>query len=148
MTFTYSYTYTVTFNDTDAAGVVYFANVLSFCHHAYEASLQASGINLQSFFRNPNLAVPIAEAQVKFLHPLFCGDLLRIDLCPSQVSGDTFVIDYQVWVVAKPESNAEQGRLAAQASSRHVAIEPQQRQRCALPAELQQWLQQSPSIEP
>jgi 1,4-dihydroxy-2-naphthoyl-CoA hydrolase len=140
MTFMYCYTYTVTFKDTDAAGVVYFANVLSFCHSAYEASLQAAGINLQSFFRNPNVAVPIVEAQVKFSHPLYCGDVLRIELCPSLVSADTFVIDYQVWVLAQPES--ETGRLAAQASSRHVAIEPGQRSRCPLTAELQQWLRQ------
>jgi 1,4-dihydroxy-2-naphthoyl-CoA hydrolase len=140
MTFTYCYTYTVTFKDTDAAGVVYFANVLSFCHSAYEASLQAVGINLQSFFRNPNVAIPIVEAQVKFSHPLYCGDVLRIELCPSQVSAEMFVIDYQVWVLAQPAS--ETGRLAAQASSRHVAIEPGQRSRCPLTAELQQWLQQ------
>ncbi|MFS8118916.1 MAG: acyl-CoA thioesterase, partial [Microcoleus sp.] len=43
----FSYTRTVRFQDTDAAGVVYFANVLAMCHEAYEASLAASGINLK-----------------------------------------------------------------------------------------------------
>ena len=32
----FAYYYTVRFQDTDAAGVVYFANVLRICHEAYE----------------------------------------------------------------------------------------------------------------
>jgi 1,4-dihydroxy-2-naphthoyl-CoA hydrolase len=54
----FTYNRTVRFQDTDAAGVVYFANVLSMCHEAYEASLAASGINLKSFFNNPTVLFP------------------------------------------------------------------------------------------
>ena len=42
----------VHFQDTDAAGVVYFVNVLAICHEAYEASLAAFDINLKVFFSN------------------------------------------------------------------------------------------------
>ena len=46
----FEYPRTIRFADTDAAGVVYFAQILSICHEAYEASLQASGIELRQFF--------------------------------------------------------------------------------------------------
>ena len=46
MSFTYHRT--IRFKDTDAAGVVYFANILAICNEAYEESLEASGID----FRN------------------------------------------------------------------------------------------------
>lgn len=40
---------TIRFQDTDSAGVVYFANTLAMCHEAYEESLMASGIQVQKF---------------------------------------------------------------------------------------------------
>ena len=46
------YTRIVHLQDTDAAGVVYFVNVLAMCHEAYEASLVAFDINLKVFFSN------------------------------------------------------------------------------------------------
>ncbi|MHC5822651.1 MAG: acyl-CoA thioesterase, partial [Nostoc sp.] len=50
----FTYNRTVRFQDTDAAGVVYFASVLSICHEAYEESLEASSINIKDFFTNPS----------------------------------------------------------------------------------------------
>ena len=84
----FTYTRTVRFQDTDAAGVVYFANVLAMCHEAYEASLAASGINLKAFFSNPEVAFPIIHASVDFYRPMFAGDRLMIHLTPKQVTGD------------------------------------------------------------
>ena len=48
------YTRSIRFHETDAAGVVYFANVLVLCHEAYEASLAAAGIDLGEFFSDPD----------------------------------------------------------------------------------------------
>ena len=96
MTFTYNRT--VRFQDTDAAGVVYFANVLSICHEAYEESLAASGINLKDFFTNPSVAFPIVHASVDFFRPMFCGDNLVISLIPQKLGVDKFEITYEITV--------------------------------------------------
>lgn len=133
-------TRTVRFQDTDAAGVVYFANVLAMCHEAYEASLAASGILLKAFFRNPELAVPITQAQVDFYRPLFCGDVLAIHLTPKPVSAEEFEINYQIF---SPEF-AE--KCSAKARTKHVCIDPQSRQRIAFSEELQQWLNSFESL--
>ncbi len=61
----------VRFQDTDAAGVVYFANILAICHEAYEASLADSGINLRLFFGGGNIAVPITHSSADFFVPYF-----------------------------------------------------------------------------
>lgn len=45
----YIYKRIIRFQDTDAAGVVYFANILAMGHEAYEASLNQVEINLKSF---------------------------------------------------------------------------------------------------
>lgn len=67
------YTRTVRFGDTDAAGVVYFANVLAICHEAYESSLAASGIDLKAFFSQGVIAIPIVHASIDFCVPCFAA---------------------------------------------------------------------------
>jgi 1,4-dihydroxy-2-naphthoyl-CoA hydrolase len=132
----FTYTRTVRFQDTDAAGVVYFANVLAMCHEAYEASLAASGINLKAFFSNRDRAIPIIHATVDFYRPMFVGDRLTIQLTPKQISDDEFEIDYQVF------SGEITAKSAAKALSKHVCIDTVTRTRKQLSEELIQWLRQ------
>ncbi len=131
MTFTYKRV--IRFQDTDAAGVVYFANMLSICHEAYEASLVAANINLKVFFSNPTAAIPIIHADVDFFRPLFCGDETNITLQPQQLSIDKFEIVYQVLGINE--------QLIAKAITRHVCINPSSRIRQALTEEITGWLQ-------
>jgi len=132
----FTYTRTVHFQDTDAAGVVYFANVLAMCHEAYEASLAASGINLKAFFSNPEVAFPIIHASVDFYRPMFAGDRLMIQLTPKQVTGDEFEIAYQVFLAAEELA----GRSAAKAVTKHVCIDAVTRTRKQLSEDLMQWM--------
>lgn len=125
---------TVRFQDTDAAGVVYFANVLSMCHEAYEASLAASGLNLQSFFNNPEAAIPIIHASVDFRRPMFCGDELLIYLTPQPLDDSKFEILYQIVAASSPEQQL------AKAITRHVCINPLTRTKRPLPEYIIQWL--------
>ncbi|WP_373536080.1 acyl-CoA thioesterase [Microcoleus sp.] len=132
----FTYTRTVRFQDTDAAGVVYFANVLAMCHEAYEASLAASGINLKEFFSNPQAALPVIHATVDFYRPMFAGDRLIIQLTPKQVAGDEFEIAYQVFSVEVA------GRSAAKALTKHVCIDAVTRTKKQLSEDLVQWMRQ------
>ncbi len=127
------YQRTVRFQDTDAAGVVYFANALAMCHEAYEESLATSGINLKLFFSNPNVAIPIVHASVDFFRPMFCGDKVSIHLSPCQLGNDNFEINYIIMSADK--------RLA-KAITRHVCINPVSRSRQELSNEMMLWLQQ------
>ncbi|MGF1457753.1 MAG: acyl-CoA thioesterase [Leptolyngbyaceae cyanobacterium] len=124
---------TIRFQDTDAAGVVYFAQVLSICHEGYEASLQATGVDLKVFFRGSTVAVPITHTTADLHRPLRCGDVIRVELQPMQISPDSFEIKYQL--------RAANGKIAAFATTRHVCIDTTTRQRQALSLELVQWLQ-------
>ncbi|HEY9822928.1 MAG TPA: thioesterase family protein [Candidatus Sericytochromatia bacterium] len=136
----FSYNRTVRFQDTDAAGVVYFANILSMCHEAYEASLAASGINLQSFFNNPLTAIPIIHASVDFRHPMYCGDQLLIHLMPQQLDNNKFEITYQIVAVSSSDQKL------AKAITRHICIEPKTRTRTKLPDAIIQWLRDCSSL--
>ncbi|MBW4488200.1 MAG: acyl-CoA thioesterase [Trichocoleus desertorum ATA4-8-CV12] len=130
------YPRTIRFQDTDAAGVVYFANVLAMCHEAYEASLVASGINLKEFFSNAAIAIPIVHAEVDFFRPMFCGDQELVHLTPTLISNQEFRIDYQVF------ADGLSDRPLSQANTRHVCINPAIRKRENLPEMMRQWLKQ------
>ena len=124
------------FRDTDAAGVVYFANGLSICHEAYEASLVASGIELQSFFRGGAIAVPITHANIDFFKPMFCGDRIVVALVKTLLSPESFQIEYQLFFdIESVEKNA-----IAKALTKHVCIDPTTRKRCNLSPDLLKWI--------
>ncbi|HAA28491.1 MAG TPA: 1,4-dihydroxy-2-naphthoyl-CoA hydrolase [Cyanobacteria bacterium UBA8553] len=125
---------TVCFRDTDAAGVVYFSNVLSICHEAYEASLVASDINLKLFFNNPVVAIPIIHASIDFYSPMFCGDQLLIHLIPQQLNDNKFEITYQIVAATSSEQQL------AKAITKHVCIDPITRTKTQLPEEIIHWL--------
>lgn len=122
----------IRFDETDAAGVVYFANILTLCHEAYEASLVAAGVNIRVFFGGGSLAVPVIHASVDFRRPLHCGDQVAIALTPCPLDDTTFEIRYCL-------SNAEQ-KTVATALTRHLCIDGTSRQRHPLSPELVQWM--------
>jgi 1,4-dihydroxy-2-naphthoyl-CoA hydrolase len=124
------------FRDTDAAGVVYFANGLSICHEAYEASLAASGIEVKSFFRGGAIAVPITQASIDFFKPMFCGDRIVVSLLATLLSPESFQIEYQLFF----DEEFEEENAIAKALTKHVCIDPTTRKRCNLSPDLLKWI--------
>ena len=122
------YEYTIQFRDTDAAGVVYFTNILSICHIAYEASLIASGIDLKLFVNNPEFAVPITHTSADFFKPLYCGDQITIELTPRSIDSYRFEVTYQL--------------RSATVTTKHVVINPNTRKCQELPIILTNWLEE------
>lgn len=138
---TFIYYRTIRFQDTDAAGVLYFANTLAICHEAYEESLMISGINVCKFFSNSAIALPIVRAEVDYHRPVFCGDQQEIHLTPEQQSGDSFKIHYEVY------RTDDQEKVVSKALTQHVCINPVTRERQLMPTELQKWIAQwSPGL--
>ena len=131
---TFNYLRRIYLNDTDAAGVVYFAQGLAICHEAYEESLAESGINLNQMITERQTALPIVHAEIDWLRPLFCGDRIQVKLNTKLISSSEFTIFYQI----SPADKLEQ--VVVQAQTRHVAINPQLRQRIDLPEAMRKWL--------
>jgi 1,4-dihydroxy-2-naphthoyl-CoA hydrolase len=117
--------------DTDAAGVVYFAHLLSICHEAYEFSLAQFGINVKTFLNNAAVAIPITQAEIQFFRPLFCGDRIQVDFTAQSLGENEFELQYKI-------SLGE--ILVGTAKTRHVCIDTAHRKRIALPEILQSWL--------
>jgi 1,4-dihydroxy-2-naphthoyl-CoA hydrolase len=128
------YARTVHFADTDAAGVVYFANYLSICHEAYEEALAESGLRLGSFFADTGTIVPISKSEAEYKRPLACGDRLTITTTPRRLSENTFEVRYELTRLGPPD------KLAAVVRTEHVCIRSATRERLALPPPLAAWV--------
>ncbi|MEM9903772.1 MAG: thioesterase family protein [Cyanobacteria bacterium P01_D01_bin.44] len=131
----FEYPRTIRFHETDAAGVVYFANVLTLCHETYEASLASTGVDLHQFFGRASTAVPVVHAEIDFQRPLHCGDRVLIIMVPRRVDSASFEVEFRLLCRVNPANTL------ATAMTRHVCIEPETRQRQALTLELMAWLE-------
>ncbi|HIK57130.1 MAG TPA: acyl-CoA thioesterase [Synechococcales cyanobacterium M55_K2018_004] len=140
----FTYHRTIRFSDTDAAGVVFFANILTICHEAYEASLSAAGINASDFFCYPRIAIPITHTTVDFTRPLFCGDDVRVYVTPKQLKDSEFEVAYDLFTVETTgdEITSVQEFPAARGFTKHVCIDSASRTRTQIPPNVMHWLEQ------
>ena len=129
-----SYYRTIHLSDTDSAGVVYFASLLSICHEAYEKELQLIGIDLKNLFLNSETAIPITHAEIDFYQPLFCGYNLRLDTSINHYSNTEFSVIYYIFSESIPS------RYSAVAKTTHVSINTNSRKRIDLAAPISNWL--------
>lgn len=130
-----TYYRTIRLADTDAAGVVYFAQLLSICHEAYETALEEVGSELRHFLGDSAIALPIVHAEIDFFRPLFCGDKIAVDLFPQPVSESEFELAYQISAALASPS------CLAKARTRHTCIELASRRRISLPPPILSWLE-------
>ena len=133
----FAYLRTIHFPDTDAAGVVFFANYLAICHEAYEEALGAAGIELKTFFADTGTVVPITKSEAEYLRPLACGDKIRVTVRPESLMEDTYAVRYEVARLGPVE------KLAARVRTEHVCIATQSRERRSLPPQLAAWVRNS-----
>jgi 1,4-dihydroxy-2-naphthoyl-CoA hydrolase len=135
----FSYQRTIHFADTDAAGVVFFANYLAIAHEAYEEALGAAGIELGKFFSDCGVVVPIAKAEAHYLRPMQAGDKIRVTVVPLRLSENSFELKYEMVRLGPPE------KKAAVMRTEHVCISTPGRERKALPPLLAQWIDRGAS---
>lgn len=122
-----NYSRRIYLGDTDAAGVVYFAKLLSICHEAYEEYLTSQGIDFGKLVQGASLGIPIVHAQIDVWRPLFCSDEIEIELTPEILSEDSFLVNYSLL------KNKE---IIGKAITKHIAIDPITRKRSKLTSEI------------
>ncbi|OHE89217.1 MAG: thioesterase [Verrucomicrobia bacterium RIFCSPLOWO2_12_FULL_64_8] len=130
----FSYHRTIRFADTDAAGVVFFANYLAICHEAYEEALAEAVADLKTLFADHGFIVPIVKSQAEYLRPLSCGDKVRVTLSAAPLGDDSFALDFELHRLGPPE------KLAARVRTEHVCISSKTRKRQPLPPPLAAWV--------
>lgn len=100
----------VYFEDTDTAGIVYYANYLKFMERARSDMLRAAGIDQRAALEGGDGVYVVTEAHVRYFRPAKLDDALQIRSIVEEVRGASCVIQQRV--MRKTESLAE-GRITA-----------------------------------
>lgn len=87
---------TVYFEDTDTAGIVYYANYLKYMERARSDMLRAAGIDQRAALDDGTGVYAVAEVAIKYLRPARLGDDLVIVSTLDTVRAASVVIHQRV----------------------------------------------------
>ncbi len=130
----FTYETTLRLRDTDAAGVLYFANIYNYAHEAIEAFLDSAGMNVGTILRSPSYALPVVHAEADYRRPILPGDRMRIQVQLERMGDTSFTFLYRM-------TNIE-GEETAQVRIVHVVVDRQSGKSKPVPSELSAVLQQ------
>jgi 1,4-dihydroxy-2-naphthoyl-CoA hydrolase len=126
--------YTIKLHDTDAAGILFFANQFRIVHDIYERFLAAIGFAFQDRFSKKDFLIPIVHAEADFNHPLTVGDVVEISLTVAAVGKTSFTLEYYLTDL--------NGATAGYARTVHVTIDAHTMRKMPLPQALRQKLEE------
>jgi acyl-CoA thioester hydrolase len=87
---------TVYFEDTDTAGIVYYANYLKFMERARSDMIRAAGVDQVGIHHSGGGAYAVAEAAIRYLRPARLGDDLVVVSTVDEVRAVSVLIHQRV----------------------------------------------------
>src|SRR3954471_9177275 len=87
---------TVYFEDTDAYGIVYYANYLKFMERARSDFLRAVGVDQKGELERSGSAYAVVEVDIRYRKPARLGDDLRIVSTVDHVRASSVLIQQRV----------------------------------------------------
>jgi tol-pal system-associated acyl-CoA thioesterase len=96
----------VYWEDTDAGGVVYYANYLKFFERARTEWLRALGIEQQRLAEQQRLLFVVGSAQLRYLASARLDDALLVSVAPQRIGGASLDLLQEVRLGAAPQAAA------------------------------------------
>jgi len=87
----------VYWEDTDAGGVVYYANYLKFMERCRTEWLRSLGVDQHALRRERGLQFAVVEAAVKYLSPAVLDDEIVVTAELQRLGGATIQFNQTVW---------------------------------------------------
>ena len=97
---------TVYYEDTDAAGIVYYANYLKFMERARSDMLRAAGIDQRAEIDRSGSVYAVADVSIRYRQPARLGDELVIVSTVDALRAASVVIQQRVMRGAEEITNA------------------------------------------
>jgi len=128
----FTYKTKIRLHDTDAAGIIFFANQFKIIHDAYEDLLEEFGWSFQTMLKGTNYFLPIVHAESDYLTPLFVGDKIAVAIKVGHIGNTSFSFEYTL----------KRGKtLVGRAKTVHVTIDQKTRTKIPLPSVLRKALE-------
>ncbi|HEY4365831.1 MAG TPA: tol-pal system-associated acyl-CoA thioesterase [Steroidobacteraceae bacterium] len=92
----FSWPVRVYWEDTDAGGIVYYANYLKFMERARTEWLRSVGIEQRPLQQEHGVMFVVVEAETQFRRPARYGDLLRVSCAIDKSSGASMTFKQEI----------------------------------------------------
>lgn len=86
----------VYYEDTDAAGIVYYANYLRYAERARTEMLRGIGVGGARMMETDGLAFAVRRCSMEFMKPARLDDLLDVETRVVEVGGASLVADQRI----------------------------------------------------
>ena len=87
----------VYWEDTDAGGIVFYANYLKFFERARTEWLRSRGVQQQALREATGAIFVVVDTQLRFLRPARLDDLLDVTALPTETGRASMRIAQQAW---------------------------------------------------
>jgi acyl-CoA thioester hydrolase len=87
----------VYWEDTDAGGIVYYANYLRFLERARSEWLRSRGISQRALAAQPGVVFSVVSLQVQYRRPARLDDLIAISCAPAQRGAASLDFVQNIW---------------------------------------------------
>ena len=94
--------------DTDAGGVVFYANYLKFFERARTEWLRAAGVEQQALRDTTGAIFIVAEVQMRYLAPAKLDDLITVSVQVAEQGAASMVVAQEAW---RGDTLLAQGRI-------------------------------------
>ncbi len=129
----FTYTAKIRLHDTDAAGIIFFANQFKLIHDAYEELLEKEfGRGFQSILSGTNYFQPIVHAESDYKAPVSAGDKIVITIKVGHIGKTSFSFKY---ILKRGKT------LIGTANTVHVTVSQKTRKKIPLPPALRKGLE-------
>ena len=108
----FSWPVRVYWEDTDAGGVVYYANYPKFLERARTEWLRSCGFSQQALAQDPGIIFPVVNLSIQYKRPARLDDELLVS-CEARAQGATAIRFVQHIARRVPEAAADAHTLAA-----------------------------------
>ena len=126
----FAYKRKIRFQDTDAAGVIFFPNQFCFYQEAFEAFLESIGYDLAMVTRKNRYHLPVVHAEADYNAPLRLGDTIEIQLKIAHIGSSSLTFQANI---------LKQGKIrAGSVKVVHVSVDARTRKKTPLPQNLRE----------
>ena len=121
----YRHKLTAQVHDTDAAGVIYFANFYRMAHSTYETFMESIGFSIRYFLDQADTIPLIVHSEADYKKSVRTGDKLTVELKVEKVGSSSYVLAYKIF------NDADE--IVASLKTVHVSVDKEKRTKVPLP---------------
>lgn len=124
---------TVRLQDTDAAGILFFASQLVYAHETYEKMMEDIGLSFAHILKNESYLIPLVHAEADYMKALRVGQPLDVELTVENIGTTSFTLAYML--------KSEGGDVVGRCKTVHVTAGKSDLNKVPLPDKLREGLE-------